>query len=157
MDAQSKRFAQREREQSERMVFGVASEEDTWFAAICDLLSYLEPQDLQVEVARASDVLHKQVDGSVLDDLERSRQQNAVHVMHTGQLHRSVAGVDWHVGRRQRFLDLVELGLDRQVHFLPHGTSVLGRLRLAIPADLLDTVVQLVRVAIWIVEVGRPV
>src|SRR6266849_4242250 len=138
-------------------MLGVDSEKDTPLAAIHDFLGDLETHDLDVEVARGADVLDEQVDGSVLHDLEGTRQINAIDVVGSRQFHRSVARADWHTGRRQRFLDLVELGLDRDLDFLAHGPTILSWLRLAVPADLLDAVVQLVGVAIRIVEVGGPV
>src|SRR5712692_8614115 len=138
-------------------MLGVDSEKDTPLAAIHDLLGDLETHDLDVEVARGVDVLDEQVDGSVLDDLERTRQKNTVYVVGSGQLHRSVARADWHTCRRQRLLDLVEFGLDRDLDFLTHGATIFSWLRLAVPADLLDAVVQLVGVTIRIVEVGCPV
>src|SRR5207248_1214667 len=98
------------REEAERVVLGVAAQEDAPLALPRDLLGEREAEHVAVEPLGSRQVVHEQLDRADLGDLERPRQEDAVHVV--GGRHRfDVAGARPRVApARQRLLHLLVLG-----------------------------------------------
>src|SRR5262245_27874329 len=111
-----------------------------------------------VEPERLFDVIHKNAHRPYPRDLERPRQENAPHIIRlVVRLGRPPAA------RRRdalphRLGDFRVLGFVRQLRGpLVSGAIHRPRFGMTIPADLLDTVVQLVNMAVWIERIEMPV
>src|SRR5712691_6707875 len=101
MWAQPERFPQTQRQQSQRMVLSIVTQEGTPLAAIHHVLRYFKAHDLHIEIARPRHIRNEDIDRSMLDDLERPRQEDAVHLVLGGQLKKPIAGADRYTAGRQ--------------------------------------------------------
>src|SRR5919109_1209257 len=139
-------------------MFRAATQEHTPRPLIYALLTVHEAQVLSVEGLRRVDVSHEQPDGADLGDLERLRQQHTLDIVSGGQRFLiAVTGedVDPFAARLSHFGALGHL---RQERFLAKAPVVhLDRLTDAVPTDLLDAIVELVRMTVWVIDIDMPI
>src|SRR5215475_11588696 len=86
MVAQAERFAQGEGEERQRMMFGVASEEQTALALPIHFLRQREAELITIERLGRRHVDAKQAHGSEPDDLEGAREQDAFDIVGRRQI-----------------------------------------------------------------------
>ena len=146
------------RKEADAVVLRPRAQEHASRPAIGGLLALHEAEVPGVEGLRPGDVGDEQAHRPDLGDLERARQQHALHVEGLGErLPRPVTREDVDA-LVERLGDLCDLGHLGKRGLLAEAAIVhLGRLAELVPADLLDAVVKLDRVAVRIVDVHVPV
>src|SRR6476646_7499161 len=123
-----------------------------------DLFGQGETQSIAIKFHRAIHVFAEQINGAETDDFKRTRQKDAVNVVVGGKLvDISVAGKNIDAVSA-RLLDFLKFRNLRQLRRLVKAAIVhCSRLAVAVPADLLDTIVKLVTLAVGIVKIGVPI
>ena len=141
-------------EEAEGVVLGVAAQEGAAIVLPGDLLGDVEPEHVAVEGRRRIDVIDEELHRADTRDLEGPRQQDAVDVV--GRRHGLHVPVPCcrRASAGEGLFDLqvlrdVRLGRYRRHRLGPH----VERLGVPVPADLLDTVVQLHGLIVGIIEV----
>ena len=127
-------------------------------AAVLHLLGHRQAQIVAIEARHRVDIGDEEAHRPVPHDLERPREQHAVDVvLLLGELGRAHPFLDrdafggglHHLGELRLVRQLRRLGVAHAVH--------VARLGVAVPADLLDAVVELVDVAFRIRRIEMPV
>ena len=159
MRAEAKNAAQFLRVQREAVVLGAGAQEDAARAAINALLAFRQPEMARVEGLGAIDILDEQPHRADLGDLERPRQQHAVDIIGLAAVRQGRAMAGENVDAfSMRLGDLGGLRHLRQFRLLAEPAIIhVARLRLLVPADLLDAVIEFVGVTVRVVDIGVPV
>src|SRR6266545_2756404 len=139
-------------------MLAAAAQEDTAGTAIFRLLALREAEPLGIEGLGAVDIVNEQRYRADLGDLERPGQEHALDVEGLSRRRLRVVAredVDPLLLRVYEFGRLRHL---RQGRLLLEAAVIqFARLRPLVPADLLDTVIELVGVAVGIVDIDVPV
>ena len=146
------------REEPQRVVLGAVAQECDAPALVLDFLRDREAHVLGVHLNRRAYVLDEEVDGPDLRDLERPCNHHAADLVLLGQhLLAAVAGLDVDA-LGEGLVDLVLFRHLREARLLSEAAVVhVAGLAAAVPALLLDAVVELVHVAVGVVAVDMPV
>ena len=139
-------------------MLGAAAQEDGARAAVHRLLAADKAEALRIERLGALDIVDEEADRADLGDLERARQQHALDIVGRGQIAVGLVAGQQFDALCGGFFQLGGLGHLRQLGlFLEAAVIHVARLRPLVPADLLDAVIELVGVAVRVVDIDVPV